>query len=279
MTMPSFLTMLKQNRTLTISGSFPEGTFFLDGLRGSESLGGPFQFSLSLLSDSPDFDISSVVGDTMTVGVEGEEGTTRYFNGYVTRMALVGIFDTHAQYRATLRPWLFLLSSRVNSRIFQNQNVPDIAKALFREHGFSDFEDSLSNSYDPREFVVQYRESDFAFVSRLFEHAGIYYYFRHEQGRHVLVLADSASAHKTIPGYEEVLFHPQGTPTAAADEFINSWELVHQWRPGAYASDDYDFERPRADLTAQLQAEAQHKKGDLEIFDYPAGHTDQGDDR
>jgi type VI secretion system secreted protein VgrG len=270
-------TIPMQNRNLTISGSFPEGTFFLDGLRGAESLGAPFQFTLSLLSDSPDFDISSVVGDTMTVGVEAQEGTTRYFNGYVTRMGLVGIFDTHAQYRATLRPWLFILSSRINSRIFQGQSVPDIAKALFREHGFSDFEDSLSNSYAVREFVVQYRESDFAFVSRLFEHAGIYYYFRHEQGRHVLVLADSASGHKTSPGYEEVLFHPQGTPTSEADEFINSWELIHQWRPGAYASDDYDFERPRADLTAQLQAEAQHKKGDLEIFDYPAGHTDQGE--
>ena len=266
-----------QNRNLTISGSFPDGQFFLDGLRGTESLGAPFQLTLSLLSDSSDIDISSLVGDTMTVTVEGEEAATRYFNGYVTRMALVGIFDSHAQYRATLRPWFFLMSSRVNSRIFQNQSVPDIAKALFREHGFSDFEDALAGSYDPREFVVQYRESDFAFVSRLFEHAGIYYYFRHEKGRHVLVLADSASAHKTIPEYEEVSFHPQGTPTAAADEFISSWELVHQWRPGAYASDDYDFERPRSDLTAQLQAAARHKKGDLEIFDYPAGYTDQGD--
>jgi type VI secretion system secreted protein VgrG len=260
---PSIPGVPGQNRNLTISGSFPDGQLFLDSLRGAEALGAPFKVTLSLLSNSPDIDISSLVGDTMTVTVEGEEAATRYFNGYVTRMALVGIFDTYAQYQATLRPWFFLMSSRINSRIFQNQSVPDIAKALFREHGFSDFEDALAGSYDPREFVVQYRESDFAFVSRLFEHAGIYYYFRHEQGRHVLVLADSVSAHKTVPGYEEVSFHPQGTPTAAADEFISSWEPVHQWRPGAYASDDYDFERPRADLTAQLHADAQHKKGDL----------------
>ena len=269
--------MPTQNRMLTVSGSFPDGQFLLDGLRGTEWLGAPFQFGLTLLSDSPDIDLSSLVGDTMTVGVEGEESNTRYFHGYVTRMALTGIFDTHAQYSVTLRPWFFLMSSRVNSRIFQNQSVVDIAKALFGEHGFSDVEDALSDSYDPREFVVQYRESDFAFVSRLFEHAGIYYYFRHEKDRHVMVLADASSAHSTNPGYEAVPFHPQGTPNAEADEFISSWELVHQWRPGAYASDDYDFERPRADLTSQLQANAQHKKGDLEIFDYPAGHTDQGD--
>jgi type VI secretion system secreted protein VgrG len=78
-------------------------------------------------SDSPDFDLSSLVGDTVTVGIEGEEATTRYFHGYVTRMALVGIFDTHARYSVTLRPWFFLMSSRINSRIFQNQSVIDIA--------------------------------------------------------------------------------------------------------------------------------------------------------
>ncbi len=264
-------------RLLGISGSFAPGTFAVDHFRGTESLGNPFSYDVSLISPSPEFDIASLVGDVVTVTVALSDGNTRYFSGYVTRMTLVDVFDSHARYQIRLEPWLYMLSSRINSRICQNKSVPDIAKELFREHGFSDFEDQLSASYAKREYVVQYRESDFAFVCRILAHAGIYYYFRHEEHRHVLVLADAASAHATVPDYAKVEFHPQGTPTPAADEFISRWEVAHQWRSGAYSSNDFDFERPKADLTAQLQANAKHKKGDLEIFDYPAGYVQQSD--
>ena len=178
-------------RDLMVSGAFAEGLLGVDSFQGRERLSTPFEYSVVLRSDSPNIDISTFVGDTLTVSVDLPSGNTRYFNGYVTRMALQGVFEDHAQYLAILRPWLFLMSSRINSRIFQNKSVTDIAKAIFREHGFSDFEDALSNSYPVRDFVVQYRESDFNFVCRLFEHVGIYYYFKHEEARHVLVLADS----------------------------------------------------------------------------------------
>ena len=96
-----------------------------------------------------------------------------------------------------------MLSSRINSRIFQNKSVPDIAKALFREHGFSDFEDQLSASYAAAGVRRSVPRIGFGFVSRILAHAGIYYYFRHEENRHVLVLADAASAHATVPGLRE----------------------------------------------------------------------------
>jgi type VI secretion system secreted protein VgrG len=264
-------------RLLGISGSFAPGTFAVEHFGGSDSLGNPFSYEVVLISDTSDFDISSLVGEPVTATVALGDGDTRYFNGYVTRMTLIDVFGTHTRYQIRIEPWLYMLSSRINSRIFQNKSIPDIAKDLFREHGFSDFADQLSAAYSPREYVVQYRESDFAFVSRILAHAGIYYYFKHEENRHELVLADAASAHATATDYEKLDFHPEGTPTPEEDEFLNKWEVAHQWRSGAYASNDYDFERPKADLTAQLQANAQHKKGDLEIFDYPAGYTEQSD--
>jgi type VI secretion system secreted protein VgrG len=264
-------------RDLTIQGSFGDGELLLDRLFGHDSLSSPFEYTVELHSKDPAFDISSLVGDTVTVAFDIQGDQTRYINGYVTRMTRGSGFDDYAHYSITVRPWLFLLSSRVNSRIFQNQSVVDIATALFREHGFSDFEADLSHTPAAREFVVQYRESDFAFVSRLLEREGIYYFFRHEESRHVLVLADSVGSHKTVTGYESVLFHPEGGATALAAEFIDRWGLVHQWRSGSYASNDYDFERPKADLTAQRQANVRHKKGDLEVFDYPAGFITQPD--
>ena len=264
-------------RDLTIQGSFGDGELVLDRLFGHDSLSSPFEYTVELHSKDPAFDISSLVGDTVTVAFEIQADQTRYINGYVTRMTRGSGFDDYAHYSITVRPWLFLLSSRVNSRIFQNQSVVDIVSAVFREHGFSDFEADLSQTPAAREFVVQYRESDFAFVSRLLEREGIYYFFRHEENRHVLVLADSVGSHKTVTGYESVLFHPEGGATAFAGEFIDRWGLVHQWRSGGYASNDYDFQRPKADLTAQRQANVRHKKGDLEVFDYPAGFITQPD--
>src|SRR3954465_14257152 len=180
-------------------------------MTGRESLGQLFQYEASLLSRSPSVDLAALIGDKVTISVMEERRPLRHFNGYVTRMARVGTFGKFARYRVTLHPWLHILSARVNSRIFQNQTVLDIAKTLFREHGFTDFKESLSESYPAREYVVQYRESDFNFVSRLLEHAGAYYYFKHEANRHVMVLGDSPHSHETVADYEQVAFHPEGS--------------------------------------------------------------------
>ncbi|HSS37226.1 MAG TPA: type VI secretion system tip protein TssI/VgrG, partial [Polyangia bacterium] len=264
-------------RLLAISGSFPDGTFSVERLSGREGLGQCFAFEVTLLSDSPNVDISKLIGDTVTVTIDRGISDPRFIHGFVTRAALVGTFDRHARYTIHVAPWLFLLSGRVNNRIFQKQSVPAIAKALFREHGFADFEDQLSGDYPDREFVVQHRESDLAFVSRLLEKVGIYYFFRHEEGRHVLVLADSPSAHKTVPGSEIVPFHPEGSSTPIAGEQINRWEVVMQWRVNSVTSSDFDFERPRADLTARAQVTSPFKQSELEVFDFPAGYTKQSD--
>lgn len=262
-------------RLLAIAGSFPDGTFTVERLNGREALGQCFGFDVGLLSDSPTFDISTLIGDTVTIKVDRGESDPRFIHGHVTRAALAGTFDRHARYSIHVAPWFFLLSGRVNNRIFQKQSVPTIAKALFREHGFADFEDQLSGDYPEREFVVQHRESDFAFVSRLFEKAGIYYFFRHEEGRHVLVLADSPSAHKTVDGADTIPFHPEGAATPASGEQINRWEVQMQWRSSTVTSSDFDFERPKADLTARGQVSLPFKQADLEVFDYPAGYTKQ----
>jgi type VI secretion system secreted protein VgrG len=262
-------------RLLAIAGSFPGGTFTVQRLNGREALSQCFAFDVDLLSDSPSFDISTLIGDTVAIAIDRGENDPRYIHGHVTRAALVGTFDRHARYSIHLAPWFFLLSGRVNNRIFQKKSVPTIAKALFREHGFADFDDQLSGDYPEREFVVQYRESDLAFVSRLLEKAGIYYFFRHEKGRHVLVLADSGSAHRTVPGSETIPFHPEGSPTPISGEQINRWEVAVQWRVDTVTSNDFDFERPKADLTARVKAQVPFKQAELEVFDYPAGASKQ----
>lgn len=103
------------------------------------------------------------------------------------------------RYQVLLRPWLWWLTLASNNRVFQNKTTGEIVTGIFDGHGFGDYRLKLSGSYTPREYCVQYSETDFAFVSRLLEEEGIFWFFTHEEGRHTLVLADGNDAFPAIP--------------------------------------------------------------------------------
>ncbi|HEY4184307.1 MAG TPA: type VI secretion system tip protein TssI/VgrG [Polyangia bacterium] len=259
-------------RDLWISGKTITDEIVIERLSGRESLGTPFDYEVTLLSESPKVDLGEFIGDTVTAHLQMKGEEPRHFNGYVTKAALVDTFDRYARYRLTLRPFIWLMSPRVNSRIFQHQSVPDIVKKLFREHGFdSAFEEDLSGSYPALDYVVQYRESDFAFVSRLMEGVGIYYFFKHTEDQHLLVLADADSAHATAPQYATVQFNPAKAGTNRELDCLDSLTMEQQLRSGAYASDDFNFESPRMELLTRRMAKTTQKLGKQEVYEYPGG--------
>ncbi len=129
----------------------------------------------------PPLPLDALLGKPMSLALELPGGSRRYFHGIVARCSQGAGAGQFASYQVTLRPWLWLLTRTSDCRIFQNQKVPDIIKQVFRDLGFSDFEDALSRSYREWEYCVQYRETSFDFVSRLMEQEGIYYWFRHEK--------------------------------------------------------------------------------------------------
>jgi len=124
---------------------------------------------------------------------------------------------------------------------------------------------------------VQYRETDFNFVSRLMEHEGIYYYVRHTDGHNTLVLTDSMSKHTTVPGYEEISFIPPEQLVRPELEHISSWELSREVQPGAYVHVDYDLERPSVNLRTQRVAPRTYSPGNYEVFDYPGCYIQKPD--
>ena len=143
-----------------------------------------------------------------------------------------------------MAPWLWFLTRAANSRIFQNKNVVDIAKQIFSDHGFSDFEFRLQRSYPQYEYKVQYRETDFNFISRLLEHEGIFYFFHHENGKHTAVYGDAPSAFRQGER-ATVSFVPE-----PAWEHVHGWHHAYEFRPGKWTLTDYDFKKPQTDLTA-----------------------------
>ena len=129
-------------------------------------------------------------------------------------------------------------------------------------HGLTDFEDRLSGSYRTWEYCVQYRETDFNFVSRLMEQEGIYYFFTHENGKHKMALVDSKSSHEAFPGYEEIPFRPPNE-RFREKENIHEVAIAQDIQPGTYAHTDYDFKSPKKDLETKSLIQRPNAQGEF----------------
>jgi len=247
-------------------------------MHGREELARLSEFDLSAVSTRSDIGPGDLLGKSVTVKVElRNRGGYRYFNGYVTRFAQGGMVGRHYQYVLTVQPWLWFLTRTADCRIFQEKSVPEIVKEVFADHPVAVFEDGLTGTYKKREYCVQYRETDFDFVSRLMEEEGIYYYFDHQDGRHTLKLVDAYSGHKALEHKASIAYYPPGKETRADEEFIHSWTFAQSIQPGAVALDDYDFTKPKADLTVKAKLVQKHERADYEVFDYPGEYLQTGD--
>lgn len=267
----------QSSRILAVSTDLGPDKLLLRRMSGSESLGRMFSYTLEMTSEDKEIPFESLIGKGVTVRLELLDGKTRYFNGYVSRFVQTAVGTRLAHYRATVVPWLWFLTRVSDCRIFQNKTVPEIIMEVFRSRGFADFNDSgLSGRYRTCEYCVQYRETDFNFVSRLMEQEGIYYYFKHENGKHTLMLADSSNAHSQLPGYPELRYRP---PSKARFQYetITDWVLEKEIQPGVVALTDYDFINPKKALEAKAAISRKHAVPDLEVFDYP-GQYDQAAD-
>ncbi len=271
--------LLKQaERRIAVSSPLGEDVLLFRSMRASESLGRLSAFELELLSEDHEIELEDVLGENLTVRLDmPQSGEMRYFNGFASQFCYAGASGNFARYRATLRPWLWFLTRTADNRIFQEKTVPDIIKQVFGDQGFTDFEDKLSGSYRTWEYCVQYRETDFNFVSRLMEQEGIYYYFLHEDGKHTLVLADGASAHEPSAGYEQVPYYPPEEGGQRERDHVSGWSVQKEVQPGAYTLRDFDFEKPKADLEVRLNKPFEHGQADCEVYDYPGEYLTSGD--
>ena len=263
----------QKDRALAVKTPLGEDVLVLRSMAGSEELGRLYAYELVFSSDDNAIKAEDILGQNVTVRLDLDDDKKRYFNGFVSRFAQTGRSQAHATYRATIRPWLWFLTRRADCRIFQDMTVPEIVKKVFRDDGFSDFDESLSATYDKWTYCVQYRETDFNFVSRLMEQEGIYYYFKHEDGKHTLMLCDSASAHSALTGNEEVPYHPPSDKVRG--DFVYDWSVTQEVLPGVYSLQDFDFEKPSVDLAAQSNIKRKHANAGFEIYDYPGEYLEE----
>ncbi|MFM9927510.1 type VI secretion system tip protein TssI/VgrG [Variovorax sp. H27-G14] len=247
-------------------------------MQGSEALSQLFEFEVDLLSPGTAVDMKAMLGKPLTLQIKTLTGVPRYLNGQITRFTLVGRDTSSSRYmvyRASLRPWLWYLTRTSDCKIFQNKSVVEIIEEVLGEYGFA-FETKLTATYRQWDYCVQYQETDFAFVSRLMEHEGIYYYFKHEDNQHTLVLADDMSAHDALPEYPRISYLSTDRLADPGRESIDQWEVTEEIRPGTYVVDDFDFKKPKADLLNTRSQPRGHDHGQYEMYEWMGGYSDAG---
>ena len=250
----------------------PGFQLLFDGLRAEEELGRPFLIHLDLSSGKLRTDVSSLIGHGCTIWMfqaEDELQPNRYFHGIVTRLVSAGLSGGAYRYKLELRPWVWLLSQITDCRIFQNKTAFEIVTQVFRDAGFSDFEDKRQGGAGDiqLDYCVQYRETSLAFVTRLMEQFGFYFHHRFERDCHTLVIADDPNAHILVES--DIPFAFDQTEYRQVAEHVWEWSTDLCLTPGRWTFRDYNFTTPSADLEAKKLQPGQFQHGDLEVYEYP----------
>lgn len=247
-------------------------------LDGTEALSELYEFRVEALTSEAAIDTDAVIGHPVHVALGVEGGGTRHFHGLCTDIRWLGGRNERDHYELTLRPWLWLTTRQTDSRIFPNMSVKDIINKVFSDSGFTNVEFRLQGDLGTLPYTVQYQETNFAFVSRLMERYGLYYFFEHTEAKHQLVITNHKGAHVAAPGYAEVPYYPPNNVSRERDH-LTEWSSVARLRTEKVSVQDYNYTRASTNLSDMSQATVQHGAAGNAYYTYPAGHAEPGKGR
>jgi len=258
-----------------------DNVLVLKTFSGNETLGQPFEFQVEALSEEENIDFDKALGQACTIKLKTYGQKERFFCGILTEAQWVGTGiggqQGYSHYRLVLRPWFSLLAHRANCRIFPKMKVTEIIEQVFKDAGFSsetDFKFCTHGTYEEIEYCVQYRETDFAFVSRLMEQYGIYYFFEHQDGQHTMMLADSYASHSKVKDLPTVKYNSQTVAYNRAEQHIHSWISDRRFCTGKVELRDYDYLQPNV-LKAMKDVKENYPRSTFEVYDYPGKYDKQ----
>ncbi|MGK4330124.1 type VI secretion system tip protein VgrG [Lonsdalea quercina] len=251
--------------TVTI-GALPESTFSVVDFQLDEGLNQPFALGLSLASALPAVDFGAVLDQPCELRVWYEGELQRRVSGIVSEFGQGDTGFRRTRYQAVVRPALWRLGLRTNARIFQAQKPEEIISLLLQEAGITDFAFALRNEHAQREYCVQYRESDLAFIDRLAAEEGLFYFHEFEAGKHRVVFADDAVALGKGPD----LFFNLASQGLSEGAYVRQFSYREAVRTAEVELKDYSFKTPAYGLSHKKLGDAlDHQRESYQHYDYP----------
>ncbi|MFJ5316446.1 type VI secretion system Vgr family protein [Pectobacterium versatile] len=247
-------------------GALEAGTFAVVDFRLDEGLNRPFSLSLSLASALPDVDFGAVLDQPCELMIWYESELKRRVSGIISGFTQGDTGFRRTRYQAEVRPALWRLELRTNARIFQAQKPEAIISTLLEEASITDYAFALRNEHAVREYCVQYRESDLAFITRLAAEEGMYFFHEYEEGKHRVVFADDAGA--LTKGSE--LFFNLATQGLSEGEYVRRFHYAERVSTSDVELKDYSFKTPAYGLShKKTSGELEHQRESYQHYDYP----------
>ena len=274
------------DRPMKLTTPLGPDALILGGFSGREAISQMFHFELKTVWEDKTklLPFDQLLGKKVTVEISSLHDK-RYFNGIVCKVTQYERDEHFTYYSLEVVPELWLLDRKLRSRTFQHINVPDILKKLLTG---LDVAYQIDGAFEPREYCVQYRETDLAFASRLMEEEGIYYFFKHSSSSHQLVLANTPQSHPAVPFLPTVIWEESAHASMEEDRVFD-WSKGQEIRSGKFTSWDHKFEMPTKHLEADKTimdsvtvGTVTHKlkvanNDSLELYDYPGGYAGRFD--
>ncbi|GBO47010.1 hypothetical protein PEC730217_24050 [Pectobacterium carotovorum subsp. carotovorum] len=247
-------------------GALEAGTFAVVDFRLDEGLNRPFSLSLSLASALPDVDFGAVLDQPCELMIWYEGELKRRVSGIISGFTQGDTGFRRTRYQAEVRPALWRLGLRTNARIFQAQKPEAIISTLLEEASITDYAFALRNEHAVREYCVQYRESDLAFITRLAAEEGMYFFHEYEEGKHRVVFADDAGALTKGPA----LFFNLATQGLSEGEYVRRFHYAERVSTSDVELKDYSFKTPAYGLShKKMSGELEHQRESYQHYDYP----------
>lgn len=276
------MALTQEGRQLKLVTPLGADFLLIQGMNATEKLSELFRCELDLrheetvAGDKPTaVDPKAILGKKVAIKIEQRDQTIRFWHGIVVNFAQGQRDERFSYYRATVVPQVWLLTQNVQSQIFQQISVPDILKKML---GGFDAAFEIQGEFKPRNYSVQYRESDWDFLSRLMEEEGIYYYFEHSETAHKLIVANTPQSHGDCASKSEIEFAAELAPTDDFKSSVGTWYVENNLRTGKYTLWDFNFGQPKKNLEAVQPSRFKVAGNDnLEFYDFPGGFAKRFD--
>ena len=269
------MALKQEGRIAKLTTPLGEDVLALTRFDGDEGVSELFEYRIEALTEKEEINWDDAIGKACSVTFK-TYGKERVFNGRLIDCQWLGVRQTNYQaHRLVLRPWTWMLSRTSDCCFWLDKKPDEIIKDVFSKRGFNDYQLKLTESYPKLEFCVQYRETDLAFVSRLMEQYGIFYYFEHTSDKHMMILADSKSSLKPIPGGKVPYIGLVGDDRAK-EEYVHHVAAERRFRTNKVEVNDYDMKKPSANMLADKTGDARYTPK-MELFDDPGKYVEQED--
>jgi len=265
---------LDQDQDLAFSFSGAVGSFSVISFSAQEVINAPFEVHIELASDDPAIDLHALMDQSGTLGIHSKYDVPRYLNGIVTDVERRDSGIRRTFYSVTLRPMLSRLDHSTDSRHWQAKTVPDIVKEVLEEFAVTDVDWRFEGDHQSREFLVQYRETQRAFIERIMAEEGIFYFFEHSASSHKMVITDAPLATPMIPAAPEIGYNPRPGGQSRGS-WISTFHQRERLRSSAYQMNDYTFKNPPANMKQRHTAQEENGlSSEYALYDYPGRYKD-----